>query len=83
MSEWYVGIDLGTTNSALSTCRINDSGDIIATSVDLKRKARSGGPNREIEEKTLPSCVKYNKNSIQHDRIQLLNQSKLKWEIRL
>ena len=62
MSEWYVGIDLGTTNSALSTCRINDSGDIIATSVDLKRKARSGGPNREIEEKTLPSCVKYNKN---------------------
>ena len=52
MSKWYVGIDLGTTNSALSTCRVDDTGDLNATAVKLKRKARSTSSNNEHEEET-------------------------------
>lgn len=63
MSKWYVGIDLGTTNSALSTCRIDDMGDLNATPVKLKRKARSTSSNNEHEEETLPSCVQYKKDT--------------------
>ena len=62
MSKWYVGIDLGTTNSALSTCRVDDTGDLNATAVKLKRKARSTSSNNEHEEETLPSCVQYKKD---------------------
>lgn len=63
-SNLCVGIDLGTTNSAIATCRQKENGQLISTVTQIDRITDStGSRDLKIKHPTLPSCVYYSKSS--------------------
>lgn len=59
MKDFYLGIDLGTTNSVVAYGNLAKSGNLKCNVLDLERKTENGGQARE---KTLPSVVFYYKD---------------------
>lgn len=59
MKEFYLGIDLGTTNSVVAYGNFTRTGQLKCNVLDIERKTENGGQARE---KTLPSVVFYYKD---------------------
>ena len=68
-NDLCVGIDLGTTNSVVSTINVKPNGDIISKVVDIPRpvdmfNSLSGEAKFQTKKiPTLPSCVYYNEEN--------------------
>ncbi|WP_444707081.1 Hsp70 family protein [Megasphaera elsdenii] len=58
-NNYFLGIDLGTTNSVLSYINVKDDGEIRANIVDVPRISDTGS---QTSDKMLPSVVYYKKD---------------------
>lgn len=55
MTQRYIGIDLGTTNSTVSVANLTIRGDIDSTTLEVSQVDESG--NSMVQDHTLPSVL--------------------------